>query len=56
MASSPLEAIRLSYHMAMGDFDTSTYDVFTWSCFFVASIIEIIIMMNLLIAIVGDTF
>jgi len=56
MANSPMEALKLSYHMAIGDFDASEFDTFTWFCFFAATIIEIIIMMNLLIAIVGDTF
>lgn len=40
----------------MGDFDTTDYDWAQWTIFILASAINPIIMLNLLIAIMSDTY
>ena len=40
----------------MSDYDTETYDTLEWLVFLAASMINIIIMLNLLIAIFSDTY
>lgn len=42
--------------MAIGAFDTSAFDGFTYLVFFFASIGEVIILLSLLIAIIIDSF
>lgn len=53
---SSFDSFKMSYQMAIGDFDTGNFDKFTWFYFFAASIIELIILLNLLIAIISDSF
>jgi hypothetical protein len=50
------EYIALSYLLSLGSFDTSGYGAFEWVIFFFASVINPLIMLNLLIAIMGDTY
>ena len=42
--------------MAIGDFDTGDFNFTTWMFFLAASIIELTILLNLLIAIISDSF
>ncbi|OMJ78838.1 hypothetical protein SteCoe_21282 [Stentor coeruleus] len=50
------EYIALSYLLSLGSFDTKGYENFEWIIFFFASVINPLIMLNLLIAIMGDTY
>lgn len=56
LVTGPWNALQFSYLMATGTFDTTGYDPFTWFIFFVASVLELIILLNLLIAIISDSF
>lgn len=52
-------AFRTTYYVSLGGFDpaeTDLYSLFTWPIFFLCSIFNIIILLNLLIAIVCDIF
>lgn len=49
-------SIQKMYELEMGNFDTNNYDLLDWICFLFASIVNIIIMLNLLISILGDAF
>lgn len=42
--------------MATGTFDTTVYDGFTWVIFLLANILEVIILLNLLIAVISNSF
>jgi WD40 repeat protein len=48
--------IATSYLLNLGDFDTDNYGLFEWIIFFFASVINPLIMLNLLISIMGDTY
>ena len=48
--------LRNSYKFNLSDYDTETYDTLEWLVFLAASMINIIIMLNLLIAIFSDTY
>lgn len=48
--------IATAYLLNLGDFDTSDYGAFEWMIFFFASVINPLIMLNLLISIMGDTY
>jgi hypothetical protein len=50
------DAWHESFELDMGGFDTSTYSDLKKACFHLASIINCILMLNLLIAILGDAF
>ncbi|OMJ88149.1 hypothetical protein SteCoe_9968 [Stentor coeruleus] len=50
------EYIAISYLLSLGSFDTDNYGAFEWIIFFFASVINPLIMLNLLIAIMGDTY
>ena len=45
-----------SYLLSLGQFSTDNYGAFEWVIFFFASVINPLIMLNLLISIMGDTF
>lgn len=45
-----------SYLLSLGQFSTDNYGPFEWVIFFFASVINPLIMLNLLISIMGDTF
>ena len=46
----------LSYFINLGNFSFPTYDAVQWTCFLIATVINPIVMMNLIIAIMGDTY
>jgi WD40 repeat protein len=48
--------IATSYLLSLGEFDTNNYGTFEWIIFFFASVINPLIMLNLIISIIGDTF
>ena len=50
-------ALRFSYITAIGDFDTDGFTGFVpWLLFFVSSVFNLIVLLNLLIAIISDTY
>lgn len=48
--------VASAYLLNLGDFQTENYGPFEWVIFFFASVINPLIMLNLLISIMGDTF
>ena len=49
--------IVFSYLLALGEFENiESYDTFAWIYFIVASMVQLVIMLNMLIAILGKTF
>lgn len=48
--------LMTSFRLDTGDFDAARFSYIEWSIFFLASVINPIIMLNLLISIIGDTF
>lgn len=48
--------VSQAYLLNLGDFDTEGYGLFEWLIFFFASVINPLIMLNLLISIMGDTY
>jgi hypothetical protein len=50
------EFVAEAYLLNLGDFDTEGYGAFEWMIFFFASVINPLIMLNLLISLMGDTF
>ena len=57
---SYFDSLTFSYRLLLGDFDTSNfgerYVFIVWTFFLLASLFLIVIMLNLLIAIISDTF
>lgn len=51
-----LSSISEYYLVSLGDWDTSDYGWFEWSFFVIASLILQIIMLNLLVAFLSDTY
>jgi len=51
-----IDYLKISYRFDVGDFDTTDMNSMQWICFFLVSMINMIVMLNLLIAIMGDTF
>ena len=54
-----IAAIRYTYYSGLGNFENSEadeYGFFSWLIFFLATIFNIVILFNLLIAIVNDIF
>lgn len=52
-------AIQTTYYISIGGFDSeevNLYDFWSWTIFFICTIFNIIILLNLLIAIVNDIF
>eukprot|EP00358_Blepharisma_japonicum_P005939 CAMPEP_0202944668 /NCGR_PEP_ID=MMETSP1395-20130829/5540_1 /ASSEMBLY_ACC=CAM_ASM_000871 /TAXON_ID=5961 /ORGANISM="Blepharisma japonicum, Strain Stock R1072" /LENGTH=219 /DNA_ID=CAMNT_0049643779 /DNA_START=2767 /DNA_END=3426 /DNA_ORIENTATION=+ len=45
-----------SYLLDLGDFGTDSFSGLEWAIFFIASVINPLVMMNLLISIIGDTY
>lgn len=56
LVNSSIEAIQYSYLMATNVFDTTGYDGFTWTIFLLGNILNVIILLNLLIAIISNSF
>lgn len=50
------EYVANAYLLNLGNFSTDNYEAFEWLIFFFASVINPLIMLNLLISIMGDTF
>ena len=48
--------VAIAYLLNLGTFETNDYGAFEWIIFFFASVINPLIMLNLLISIMGDTF
>jgi len=48
--------LTISYRIDLGDFDTAGYSTIDWIIFFLASVVNPLIMLNLLISIMGDTY
>ena len=61
-AGSPIYAVFYVYRMAVGDFDFSDFDgksltiYYLWFLFFACTMFNMIIMLNLLIAIISESF
>ena len=53
---SQLQALKFSYLAAMGDWDTDSLDNWSWVIFIFASVMQVVVMLNLLIAIISATF
>lgn len=51
-----IENIALTYRLAFGDFETEDYSAFEWIVFILASLFIPLVMFNMLIAIMGDTY
>ena len=49
-------ALGYSYALLLGNFETEAFDAYGWILFITASVIEIVVLLNLLIAIISDTF
>ena len=49
-------AMKYSFDMAIGGVDTSDFDDYTYFVYIGASILQVIIMLNLLIAIISNSF
>ena len=47
--------LTVAYRLDLGDFETDLHSAFDWGIFFVATMINPLIMLNLLIAIMSDT-
>jgi len=50
------KAWAVAYELIMGQFNNSEYEFTQWLCFTVASLLNVIIMLNLLISILGDAY
>lgn len=48
--------MKSTYTLAFGDFSTDDYSVFEWLAFVIASLFIPLVLFNLLIAIMGDTY
>lgn len=49
-------SVAISYRLDLGDFDADYTNLFDWLMFFLASVLNPLIMLNLLISIMGDTY
>jgi hypothetical protein len=47
---------KMPFDLSMGDFDSSTDKELQYTCFMIASIVNVVILLNLLISILGDSF
>lgn len=50
------EAWTLSYELNMGNFDNKGYNLLQWVTFLLATLVNCIVMLNLLISILGDAY
>jgi WD40 repeat protein len=51
-----VDTIKLAYELELGDFDSDKYSIGQYIIFIVASILNLIVMLNLLISILGDSY
>ena len=67
MGSDPFKAFIYTYRLALGDFNLDSFDTFEssgliveyyliWFIFIFGTLFLVIVLLNLLIAIMGDTF
>jgi hypothetical protein len=55
--TSFIDSLKYSYRIMYGDFETHRYDLnHQWGIFIICTILITVVMMNLLIAIISDTF
>ena len=47
---------KINYRIMFGDFDTDDYNLAAWTFFIISSCMMTLIMLNMLIAIMGDTY
>lgn len=52
----PMDGMAFSFLVALGDWDADGFNFGQWVTFMLATVIMLVIMMNLLISIIGDTF
>ena len=50
------QALATGFLLALGSFETDDFDELLWTIFALGSLINLIVMMNLLIAVISDTF
>ena len=50
------EAWAVAYELLMGEFNNENYNWMQWLCFSASSLLNVIIMLNLLISILGDSY
>lgn len=51
-----IEALIHSYLLLFGAFDYNSYSSVEWCCFYVATVVNPLMMFNLLVAIMGETY
>lgn len=54
--SSPVQAWTMGYMVLMGDYTTEGFGFIQWLCFTAVTLVNIIIMLNLLISVLGDAY
>ena len=54
--SSFLEILKTSYDVLLGEFEGAEYDNLQWVVFMLGSLLNLVIMLNLLISIISDSF
>ncbi|CDW80324.1 wd-40 repeat protein [Stylonychia lemnae] len=53
---SMLEALKHNYRLTFGDFETDNYTAANWTLFIIGSVLIPLIMLNMLVAIMSDTY
>ncbi|CDW80596.1 wd-40 repeat protein [Stylonychia lemnae] len=53
---SMLEALKHNYRLTFGDFETDNYTTANWALFIIGSVLIPLIMLNMLVAIMSDTY
>jgi hypothetical protein len=51
-----IEAIEYSYLLTLGEFSIDNFDGFAWILFAIATLVNMIVMLNLLVAIISSTY
>lgn len=51
-----MDSLRLSYRVVHGDWDIDNFGTSEWIWFILATIVNPLIMLNLVIALMGDTY
>ena len=54
--SSFWDTFKVSYNLLLGDFDTGDLDNLQWAVFIIGSMLNLIVMLNLLISIISESF
>ncbi|OMJ71276.1 hypothetical protein SteCoe_30554 [Stentor coeruleus] len=50
------EELKISFMMNLGDFETDGFDGLSWVIFMFMSVLNVIVLLNMLIALMGETF